>query len=75
MKYGITGIMTVSCWTEVEADSPEEALKIARERAEDEMVASLNASPFTSPVAETFHFQNDGVPSDLEIEDENGRDL
>lgn len=39
MKYEITGQMTVSCWTVVEAESKEEALKIAKERAESGEVA------------------------------------
>ena len=35
MKYRLTGQVTVSVYTEVEADSLEEALEIAEERSEE----------------------------------------
>lgn len=69
MKYTITGKMTVSCWTEVEAESPEEALKIAQERANNEQVASVPIFSGSNPVDESFHFSNDGTPLNLEIEE------
>lgn len=69
MKYTITGRMTVSCWTEVEAESKEEALKIANERANNDYVAPPEISG-TYEVNEYFHFDTDGTPLNLEIEEQ-----
>lgn len=62
--------MTVSCWTKVEAESKEEALKIAQERADIENVASVPIFSGSDDVNECFHFSNDGSPLKLEIEDD-----
>lgn len=61
-KYSVTGIMTVSCWTEVEADSPEAAIEAAIER----QVASLPAVTFNGyDIKDSWHFDNDGEPFEL----------
>lgn len=65
MKYTVRGLMTVSCWTEVEANSEDEALEIASGRE----AASLCWNPFSGRVDECFHFENDGEPQKLEIDD------
>jgi hypothetical protein len=58
MKYVVRGVATVSCWTEVEADSEEEALSIADGRE----LAALCHHPFSGEVDEAWHFENDGTP-------------
>lgn len=64
MKYTVRGVMTVSCWTEVEADSPEAALEIAEQRE----VGGLSISAIYPDEDECFHFDSDGVPFDLSVE-------
>jgi hypothetical protein len=63
MKYIVSGMMSVSCWTEVEADSKEEALEIAKQRE----ASGMCYNPFTEEVDEEFHFSNDGVPIELTV--------
>ena len=63
MKYKISGQMTVSCWTEVEANSEEEAIEIAQERDP----ANLCHLPFSEESDEAWHFDNDGEPSEFHI--------
>ena len=69
MKYEIKGRVTFSCWTIVEADSPEEALKIANERSDNEYIAPPEISG-SYPSDEYFHYDSDGAPLELEIEDD-----
>ncbi len=61
MKYTVSGVVTVSCWTVVEADSEAEAVEIAEERN----CAGLCCSPFSGRVDDEFHFSSDGEPTDL----------
>ncbi|MBI5270661.1 MAG: hypothetical protein HY856_13400 [Burkholderiales bacterium] len=63
MKYSVAGHMTVSCYTIVEADSPEEAKRIAEDRA----VATLCYRPFCDEEDESWHFESDGEPSVTEV--------
>ena len=60
MIYEISGKLTVSCWTKVQANSLEEALEIARERE----VAGFEISGSYSD-DESWHFDNDGTPFEL----------
>lgn len=63
MKYKVNGYLTVSCWTEVEANSEQEALQIAlgRELASHHIDGSFL-------VDECWHFDNDGSPENISIE-------
>lgn len=65
MIYKITGIVSVSCYTEVEADTPEEALRIAMRRP----LADIHIDG-GNDVTECFHIDNDGEPTQLRIEEE-----
>jgi hypothetical protein len=66
-RYYITGTLSVTCYTEVEANSPEEALEIARERR----VAGLCNNPFDGDSSESWNFDSDGEPFELQIDDVN----
>ena len=68
MKYTISGQMTVSCWTKLEANSKEEALKLAKDRANNELIASTPIFSGSDDVEDCFHFSNDGYPCDLKVE-------
>lgn len=63
MKFKISGHVTVSCWTEVEAETEEEAKRIASDR----MLAEHNIDG-GSDIDECWHFDNDGTPSNISIE-------
>lgn len=63
MKYNISGLVTVSCYTVIEADSEEEALKIAASRD----IAEFNIDG-SYEVEECFHIENDGMPYDLSVD-------
>jgi len=65
MKYVVHGMVTVSCWTHVEADSPEEAREIAEARE----LADLCHGPFDVPCDEAFHFTGDGTAYALCVEE------
>jgi len=60
MKYVVQGQITVSCWTEVEAPTIAEALRIAESR---ELAAVLIDGGY--PVDECWHIDSDGTPGDL----------
>jgi hypothetical protein len=60
MKFLVTAHVTVSCYTEVEADSPEEAINIAEGRGLAEVIID---SPYS--IGECWHMDNDGVPFEL----------
>lgn len=62
--YRFNGYLTVSAWTEVEADSYEQAMK----ELESRKVASLCASAFSSSVTEAWHFESDGELQEVELE-------
>jgi hypothetical protein len=61
--YIVSGTITVSCWTLVEADSDEEAVNIAsgREIAQFQIDYSYEDSEF-------FHIDSDGTPQNLRAE-------
>lgn len=61
--YIVEGEVTVSCWTLVEADSEDEAIKIAhgREIAQFQIDDSYEDSEF-------FHVDSDGTPQNLRAE-------
>ncbi len=64
-EYEIHGVVSVSCWTKVKAESKEEAIK----KAEDRDLAELHIDGMDSE-DECFHFSNDGRPQKLRIEKE-----
>ena len=62
MKYRFSAGVTVSCYTEVEADSLEEAKEIAEYRE----LAGLCHQPFSSEINEEWHFDSDGCPFNIQ---------
>jgi len=66
-KYTITGQITVSAWTVVEASTPEEALQIAEDRAEDPKWYSYDTG--TDPEEEFCCDSLDGSVLNLEVEE------
>lgn len=62
--YRVMGIVSVSCWTDVEAASEAEALDIASERP----MAGLCHAPFSGEADECFHIEIDGEPQDLMVD-------
>lgn len=61
--YQVCGKVTVSCWTTVEARSPEEAIAKAQghEMAEFQIDGCY-------PEDECWHMDSDGAPSELVVE-------
>lgn len=60
--YTVSGEVTVSCWTtDIKADSPEEAIKIAEERE----MGNLVHNAFDALTDEVFHADTDGAPRKL----------
>lgn len=59
MKYLVSAVMTVSCWTEVEADSFDEAIEIASGRSVAEH--HIDGGQLES---ECWVFDNDGEPTE-----------
>lgn len=66
-KFIVSGQMTVSCWTEVEADTAEEARSIAAQRAVADVLIDGGYQ-----VDECWHLDNDGMPSIESVEFESG---
>tara|TARA_R110000803_G_scaffold210685_3_gene283208 strand:- start:5390 stop:5593 length:204 start_codon:yes stop_codon:yes gene_type:complete len=66
MKYKFRAAATVSCWTEIEADSLEEA----KEEAEGRELADMCYQPFTSEIDDSWHFDNDGCAFDIALDEE-----
>ena len=64
--FKFRGSVTVSCWTEVEADTQEQALAIAQDRE----MGSLNCFSISSDVSEVWQFSDDGVPQEIELDDD-----
>lgn len=64
-KYKLKAHLTVSAWTEVEANTPEEAKEIA----EDREVGSLCHNAIYPGQDEVWHFENDGLPQKIEIDE------
>ncbi len=62
-RFVIRGMMTVSCWTVVEADDADAALEMAGDRC----VSSHNGS-YGDDDTECWNFDNDGEPQDLSVE-------
>lgn len=62
--FKLCGHLTVSCWTEVEAETLEEAMKIAEFRH----VANLPYGPFSTSVNTSWHYGSDGIPFDIRNE-------
>lgn len=63
MKYQVNGTMVVSCWCEVEADSPEEARRLA-----SKLDVADHIIDGSHPVDECWHFDNDGAPDISSVE-------
>jgi hypothetical protein len=63
-KYYLSGVITVSCWTEVFAESEEEAEKIALERSVEP--ESFHSDSY--PVNEFWHVGADGEPYSIGID-------
>ena len=61
-KFKFTAAATVSCWTEVEAETLEEAKEIAAGRE----LSDLCYMPYTSEINESWHFENDGMAVDIQ---------
>lgn len=57
--FTVSGTVTVSCWTVVEAATETEAKEIAAERE----VAGLCHMPFDAPDDEAWHIETDGDPT------------
>lgn len=64
-RYMVRGQMTVSAWTVVEADSEEEARAIATERQTAELVHQA----LYPDEDESWHFEGDGVPEIMEVDE------
>lgn len=61
--YIVSGTITVSCWTLVEADSEEDALKIAADRSVAESTIDSSYDE-----REYFYIDYDGTPQNLRAE-------
>ena len=63
--YSVAAKVTVSCWTEVEAESEADALRIASKRDLGEIF--MDGS---SEVSECWHMDADGTPDQLRIDED-----
>ncbi len=63
-EYLISGLVTVSCWTKVKANSKDDAIKEANSR---ELAYAHIDGTFLEN--ECFHFTNDGQPYDLKVDE------
>jgi hypothetical protein len=68
MKYQINAQITVSCWTEVEADSEHDALNIAKTRS----VAEVHIDG-SYPEDECWHIAVDGEPVNIRVGSRDGQ--
>ena len=59
--FTFSASVTVSAYTEIEADTYEEALEIATERE----LAGFCAQPFDGDETESWHIDTDGEPVDI----------
>ena len=64
-KYRVSGTVTVSCWTFVEAETEADALKTAARRD----VADIHIDG-TYEDTECFHIETDGEPQNLVAEED-----
>lgn len=62
--FNFAAKVTVSCWTEVEAATEEEAAQIAKGRE----LADVHVDGSFS-VKECWHMDDDGMPYDLHVDD------
>ena len=62
-RFVIRGMMTVSCWTVVDADDADAALEMAGDRG----VSSYGGN-VGDDETECWNFDNDGEPQDLSVE-------
>ena len=62
--FKISGVVAVSCYTEVEANTPDEALSIASKRD----IADFHIDS-SYEIDEYFHLESDGTPTELYIEE------
>lgn len=62
--FKISGLVTVSCYTEVEAESAAAALEIAASR----QIADFHIDG-SYTIDECFHIEADGTPRELRIEE------
>jgi len=65
-KYTVSGLLTVSAYTVVEAETEKEAVAIAEERE----VGSLCYGAISTPDDECWHFEGDGMPQEISAEEE-----
>jgi hypothetical protein len=63
MKYKVSGTMVVSCWCEVEANSEQEARRLA-----SKLDVADHHIDGSYPVDEAWHFDNDGMPDITSVE-------
>jgi hypothetical protein len=61
--FKASGIITVSCWTEIEAETKESAMEIAKRREPADFHIDGNYE-----VTDSWYMDNGGVPSNIEIE-------
>ena len=64
-KYQVSGLVTVSCNTVIEANSKEEALELAGFRE----LSDLCHGPHIEDINEAFHIEADGQPKELTVDD------
>lgn len=64
-EFTFRAAVTVSCWTTISAETEEEAREIAEERE----LACLNSCSFSESEREAWHFDNDGAPQNINLED------
>lgn len=62
-KFIVGGTVTVSCWTEVEAEDEAQAREIAAERG----MAQLCHQALTPEADEAWHFGEDGEPNIVDV--------
>lgn len=62
--FGVHGRVTVSCFTLVEAETKEEAWKIAEQR----YLSGLTYNAHTGEEAEEWHIETDGEPEVMHVE-------
>ncbi len=63
-KFTMGATLTVSAWTVVEAETEEEALKIAEARD----VGAMSSNAIYPDDSESWHFENDGLPQNIKLE-------
>jgi hypothetical protein len=61
--FSVSGLATFSCWTQVLATTESEAISIAKTRDLAGFHIDTNFS-----VGNTWHFDNDGSPTDISVE-------